>query len=62
METVTTQSMTSSSAISLTNVQRQVTGSYEVKNKAVLDFVSQMAQLCEPDRIYFCDGSQTEQG
>jgi phosphoenolpyruvate carboxykinase (GTP) len=34
--------------------------SYEAKNPAVRTFVSQMAELCEPERIVYCDGSKEE--
>ena len=50
MEIVTTQPMS----------QCRETTSYEVKNHAVKEFVRQMADLCEPDRIHFCDGSKGE--
>jgi len=30
------------------------------KNKKVLDWVNQMATLCQPDSIYWCDGTQQE--
>lgn len=50
MEIVTTQPMS----------QCRETTSYEVKNLAVKEFVRQMSDLCEPDRIHFCDGSKAE--
>ncbi|MBQ3695981.1 MAG: phosphoenolpyruvate carboxykinase (GTP) [Alphaproteobacteria bacterium] len=30
------------------------------KNKKVLDWVKEMATLCQPDNIYWCDGTQQE--
>ncbi|MBX9942234.1 MAG: phosphoenolpyruvate carboxykinase (GTP) [Candidatus Obscuribacterales bacterium] len=33
---------------------------YEVKNAAVKAFVAEVAQMCEPDRIVYCDGSEAE--
>ena len=30
------------------------------RNKHVVAWVGQIAQLCEPDNIYWCDGSDTE--
>ncbi len=31
-----------------------------IKNKHVLEFVNKSAELCNPDKIYFCDGSEEE--
>ncbi len=31
-----------------------------IKNKYVLEFVNKSAELCEPDKIYFCNGSEEE--
>src|SRR5919202_2316455 len=31
-----------------------------VRNAALQDWVRQMADLCEPDDVYWCDGSQGE--
>ena len=30
------------------------------KNKKVLDWVKQMTTLCQPDQVYWCDGTQAE--
>ena len=30
------------------------------RNKKVLDWVKEMATLCQPDNIYWCDGTQQE--
>eukprot|EP01136_Pigoraptor_vietnamica_P023348 Opistho-1_new@75346 len=34
--------------------------SYTVNNQELLDWVTAAAALCQPDRIYWCDGSQEE--
>jgi phosphoenolpyruvate carboxykinase (GTP) len=34
--------------------------SYEVKNEQLLKWVEEVATLCEPDSIHWCDGSQEE--
>lgn len=31
-----------------------------VKNRRLLEWVKEVAELCEPDRIYWCNGSQEE--
>lgn len=37
-----------------------VEASYEIKHRRLLDLVEAHAKLCNPDRIYWCDGSQEE--
>lgn len=34
--------------------------SYEVKNEQLVKWVSEVASLCSPDKIHWCDGSQEE--
>ncbi len=34
--------------------------SYQVKNQKLTQWVQEVAQLCQPDAIYWCDGSQEE--
>jgi phosphoenolpyruvate carboxykinase (GTP) len=34
--------------------------SYEVKNKQLQDWVKEVAAMCQPDNIYWCDGSEEE--
>ena len=33
---------------------------YEVKNKRLAQWVEEVAALCQPDPVYWCDGSQAE--
>ena len=35
-------------------------GAHRTSNKKLLAWVDEMAKLCQPDRIYWCDGSQEE--
>jgi phosphoenolpyruvate carboxykinase (GTP) len=34
--------------------------SYEVKNQRLVEWVREAAALCQPDTVYWCDGSQAE--
>ena len=33
---------------------------YEVKNQALAAWVAEVAALCQPESVYWCDGSQAE--
>ena len=35
-------------------------GTCQVKNEALLRWVKEMAELCTPDQIFWCDGSEAE--
>ncbi|NIU26079.1 hypothetical protein GWN75_16470, partial [candidate division KSB1 bacterium] len=37
----------------------QITGA-KTNNKNLLDWIETIAQLCKPDSIHICDGSQEE--
>ncbi len=39
---------------------KQIIGSCNTTNKAVLAFVEEQTRLCQPDRIHWCDGSEQE--
>ncbi len=42
------------------NLQQAAWGSTLTKNKALLDWVGEMAQMCQPDQVVWCDGSEAE--
>ena len=33
---------------------------YEVKNKQLLDWVKEVQDMCQPEQVYWCDGSDEE--
>jgi phosphoenolpyruvate carboxykinase (GTP) len=37
-----------------------ITKTYEINHSGIRDWVRQIADLCKPDRIHWCDGSQQE--
>ncbi|MCG7956694.1 MAG: phosphoenolpyruvate carboxykinase, partial [Candidatus Thiodiazotropha endolucinida] len=39
---------------------RKHDGASRTSNQTLLNWVDEIAQLCNPDRIYWCDGSQQE--
>ena len=44
----------------VTLAQVHVQRDYEVKNTRLLTWVEEMIELCQPERVYWCDGSQKE--
>lgn len=47
--------------IQLRNVNSTTsTANYEVKSRRLREWVSEIAGLCQPDSIYWCDGSESE--
>src|SRR5262250_754803 len=46
----------------MTKVKEELTIDYpyEVKNKKLAAWVQQVVELCQPERVHWCDGSQEE--
>ena len=44
----------------MSTIAIEVESSSEIKNKRLTEWVDQVAQLCKPDRIHWCDGSPDE--